>query len=890
MIQYGQYTVPSYNEMVNFGVGQPSTELLPLDIIKEGMQKVMEIDDPSLLQYGDIPGYLEFRKSLARYLSEEYSKIVNPNELFSTNGVTQALSLICSLFTKSNDVILVEEPTYFLAINIFKDYNLKIESIPMNNNGVDLNILEQKIMNFKDQENLFFYTIPTFHNPMGVTTSNNHRLLLSSLADKYKNFKVIADEVYQLLYFDDNEKPPLPLKYYHSNFISLGSFSKILAPSLRLGWIQASENILNVLKNSGQLDSSGGLNPFVSSIVHNIIDKGLLKTNIEKTRQILKERCDTLYNSLNLLLSEDVILEKPFGGYFLWIKLKTNLDTNKLLSKANEYQVKFHPGSKFSGNGDLKNCLRVSFSYYSAIGMTVGAERLSNLIKDNMESKETLNVAIMGANGKLGSLIKNLLKVNNIEFSGNIDRNLNIPDNTELIIDVSSSDGTKALLSKLGQSRIPLLIGTTGNLPLKELKLYSRFAPVAVISNFSEGIPLVLDWVKIANKKLDDNWEINMEETHHINKLDKPSGTAKSINSELNNRARINSVRSGDVFGEHKVCFENENEYIEIVHKAKKRNIFAEGAVKYAKWLNQMPAGFYTEYVEPNYHEKSDNLIDFIKYSGCGNDFIMIDINKYRLQNLTDFIKNICQRGSNIGSDGVILMEIDYENYDAKWVYYNSDGSMAKMCGNGLRCAAKYVYDTTEKTNMLKLITGEGIISIASKNENGDIYASIPMPKFINMDSSIKGLIENILDKDLFNSKNNEIDHIFRIDVTVPHVVILMKSIDALNNLNVNNLGKIINDLFNDFDVNVNFVGFDNDKFCIRTFERGVFAETLACGTGCCAFAFVINKFMKIDDISINVKSGDIVKIFFKNEEIFLEGKANKIYKGMIDLNEINEI
>ena len=235
-------------------------------------------------------------------------------------------------------------------------------------------------------------------------------------------------------------------------------------------------------------------------------------------------------------------------------------------------------------------------------------------------------------------------------------------------------------------------------------------------------------------------------------------------------------------------------------------------------------------------------------------------------------------------------MEINYENYDAKWVYYNSDGSMAKMCGNGLRCAAKYVYDNTDKRNMLKLITGEGIISIASLNKNNDIYASIPMPKMMNLNNSIRELVENILDKELFNSKNKEIDNIFRIDVTVPHIVILMKSIDSLNNLNVNQLGKIINDLFDDLDVNVNFVGFDNEKFCIRTFERGVFSETLACGTGCCAFAWVINKFMKIDNISINVKSGDTVRIFFKNEEIFLEGKANKIYKGIIDLNEINDV
>ena len=629
------------------------------------------------------------------------------------------------------------------------------------------------------------------------------------------------------------------------------------------------------------------MNPFISSIVHNIIDKNLLKINIEKTRQILKDRCDILYDSIVTNMDNMVDLDKPFGGYFLWIKLKNKLEATKLLEKANEYQVKFHPGSKFSGQGELKDCLRISFSYYSVEGMIVGAERLSNLIKDNMNQVEKLKVSILGANGKLGSLIKDQLKENNIEFLGNISRDCEIPENTQMIIDVSSSEGTKMLLKKLNTSRIPLLIGTTGDLPLKDLKLYSRFAPVAVISNFSEGIPLVLKWAKIANESLDDNWNINLEEKHHINKIDQPSGTAKSINKELNSRAFINSIREGEIFGEHKVTFENDSEYLEIVHKAKKRNIFAEGAIKYIKWLSQMKPGYYTKMIEEEYKliNNNDNIINFQKYSGCGNDFIMINTETEIIpKDLNNFVKNVCKRGSNVGADGVILMTLNYEEiYDAKWVYYNSDGSMAKMCGNGLRCAAKYVYDNTDKKNNLKLITGDGLISNASLLENGDIYVSIPMPKMLDVDDELRRLIENILDKDLI-IKTPDLGNIYRIDVSVPHIVIILKSLDALININVNNMGKIVNDLIPDFDVNVNFVAVSNENFYIRTFERGVFSETLACGTGCCSFAYIINNFLKIDEIFINVKSGDKVRIFFKDNSMYLEGKANIIYKGVIDL------
>jgi diaminopimelate epimerase len=213
---------------------------------------------------------------------------------------------------------------------------------------------------------------------------------------------------------------------------------------------------------------------------------------------------------------------------------------------------------------------------------------------------------------------------------------------------------------------------------------------------------------------------------------------------------------------------------------------------------------------------------------------------------------------------------------------------MAKMCGNGLRCAAKYVYDNTDKQNSLKLITGDGVISVASLRDNGDVFVSIPLPKLRDIHDDLRRLIENILDKDL-RIKTPDLNNIYRIDVSVPHIVIFLKSLDCLNNINVNQMGKIVNDLLDDIDVNVNFVSYSDNKFYIRTFERGVFSETLACGTGCCAFAFIINNFMNIENVNIEVRSGCTMKIFFKNESIFLEGKAKMIYKGKVDLSNLNE-
>jgi 2-aminoadipate transaminase len=881
MVRYGQYKVPSYEELVNFGVGQPSTELLPLELIKKAMIENLDINDPSLLQYGDIPGYYEFRESLGNFLSIKYNLNVEPDDLFVSNGVTQALGLICSLFTQTGDLVIVEEPTYFLAINIFKDFNLNIKSIKMEEDGACINELAELLEDNKTESRIIFYTIPAFHNPTSITMSHEKRVQLGGLADKYNNMLVIADEVYQLLYFDDDKTPPNPLKYYHENFISLGSFSKILAPSLRLGWIHASPKILNKIILSGQLDSSGGLNPFISSLVHKMLDNGSLNEHIIETRKILKERCDILYNRISHKLDNDLIVNKPLGGYFLWLTLKNDIDVSNLLKLSDKHKVKFHSGQKFSSKNSLKNCLRISFSYYSKAGMEIGADRLSNLVNEYNSFDNSNKIAINGANGRLGKLIVSCLMDNNMNYVGPIEREGEIPDDANIIIDVSSETGIKNLMEKLKNKKIPLIIGTTGDLPLTEIKLYSRFAPVVIVSNFSEGIPYILECLKIANNKL-KTWDINILEKHHIHKKDKPSGTAKTLANTLDHNVEIESIREGEIYGEHNIEFNSSCENIIIKHTAKNRRIFAEGVIKYIEWLPTKKSGLFYEIQKDK--KLQTNIITFEKYSGCGNDFIMIDKKVNNLpENIVEFVRNICPRGSNIGADGVILIKMPYDKYNIKWTYYNSDGSIARMCGNGVRCVAKYVYDHSSIKDKINMITADGIITDAVLSENKTIISSIGKPEFKNVEDNLRLLIENILEEDLMKSKT--MDNIYRIDILVNHLVVVIKNHEVLGNLYVNKIGKIINNLLDD-KVNVNFVCFDDNECKIRTYERGIFSETLACGTGCCAFATVMNKFLEKKSCKIQVKSGDFVNVIFNNDLVYLEGAANKIYKGTIDLND----
>jgi len=870
MVQYGQYEVPSSEKMVNFGVGQPSKTLLPLSKIKKGMLELMQENDVSLLQYGDIPGYYEFRKDLGKYLTGKYDKEVRPENLFITNGVTGGLSLICSLFTNKDTIVFVEEPTYFLAINIFRDFGLEVRPIPIEEDGINVSYLERELKNVPTSKNIMLYTIPTFHNPTSYTMSVEKRELIGTYSSRY-NMLVVADEVYQLLYFDDADRPPMPMHYFGDNIISLGSFSKILAPSLRLGWIQTSESIMKKIVSCGQLDSSGGINPFVSAIVHRIINNDDLEKNILEVRRELKERCDTLCDSVRSE-SKQMVFLKPRGGYFLWIHL-AGLDTIEMLDSAIESRVRYHSGNKFSANNELKDYLRLSFSYYNVEDMSIGAERLSNVIAAEYKSQIVSNkvhISVNGYGGRLGSKIVDILGKNDrYEIKNLIGKEKEFELNRKernIIIDVSSVEGTRELISYLiaNEYWVPLLIGTTGDLPYELIKRYSSAAPVAIISNFSNGIPQMLEFLRNSRK---DDWNIRINETHHVGKRDSPSGTAKTISSVIGGEIPINSIRNGEVYGEHEVIMENDNERLTISHEAKNRDIFAYGAIDYIDWLLSQPRGLYTS--------RGKSGFGFQKYSGTGNTFIMLDNRNKIVSNYEkeDFVKLISDDNKGVGSDGVIFLEgVDnYENMDFMWEYYNKDGSNVEMCGNGARAVAKYYYDNIEKKDKLYYRNNFGIETKAIIEGS---QVRVTMPQIENLSIELGDKIMNEL-------KVDNIKFLGGYNVGVPHLVF------NIQNLSFFDVNKYCSYLLKNFgtlkNFNLNFTCKNMNEIAIRTYERGVWRETEACGSGCCASGHLYRDLMKSNEIMMRVKSGELLKVIYgSNGEVMLEGRVKKLFEGVI--------
>lgn len=372
-LQTTQLNIPA--GMIDFGVGQPSLSLLPQAALKEAAEHRLSQGDASFLQYGAEQGDGYFRLTLAQFLTRHYGLPVEADQLLITSGASQALDLVCTRFTQPGDTIFVEEPTYFLALFIFRDYRLNLVGIPMDENGLIIEALEEKLAQHRP---VFLYTIPTFHNPSAVTLSAERRERLLRLSQEH-NFLIVADEVYQMLDYTTPPPPPLAAHIDTNHVISLGSFSKITAPGLRLGWVQAATARLEPLIHAGLLESGGGLNPFTSAVVQSLIELGLQDACLAHLKAVYQERSAALSAALRQQ-TPALSFAEPGGGFFIWLRLPEGWNAQEILVEAQRRNISFQPGIKFSSAQGLQNYLRLSFAYYDTAELLEGVNRLAQVI------------------------------------------------------------------------------------------------------------------------------------------------------------------------------------------------------------------------------------------------------------------------------------------------------------------------------------------------------------------------------------------------------------------------------------------------------------------------------------------------------------------------------
>lgn len=364
---------------INFGVGQPSFDILPTELLQKAAEHRLSQHDPSYLNYGFEQGDGYLRTALANFLTGEYGFPVAAAQLLLTVGASQAIDLICNNFTRPGDVIFVEEPTFFLILGLFLDYDLGLVPIPLDDEGIDLDVLEEKLMQYQPK---FLYTIPTFQNPTSRTLSLERRRKLVELSKKH-DFLIVADEVYQLLNYTTTPPPSFAAFLESERVLSVGSFSKILAPGLRLGWIHTSPILMRRLLQKGLLASGGGFNHFTSGIVRSVVELGWQADYLAKLKEIYRRRIVVLDGALRQHLPGEVVFSKPDGGYFFWLKLPAGMEGVKLLQTAVSHKVGFQPGINFSHRGAHNDHIRLSFAFYNETELVEGARRLGAAIEEH---------------------------------------------------------------------------------------------------------------------------------------------------------------------------------------------------------------------------------------------------------------------------------------------------------------------------------------------------------------------------------------------------------------------------------------------------------------------------------------------------------------------------
>lgn len=362
-------------DFIDFGVGNPQLDLLPLDMLRNAAAHRLSRNEKEFLQYGIEQGDGYFRAALANFLTPRYGFPVSHADLFVTTGISSALDLLCALFTQPGDTVFVEEPTYFLALRIFADHGLRVASIPTDEAGLSIDALTAAL---KESTPKFIYVIPSFQNPSGHTLPPERRAQLVELAQKH-NFLIIADEVYQFLGYTQTPPTSFGAHIDSGQVIAVNSFSKILAPGLRLGWLHTNPAIIQRIFTCGVLDSGGGMNPFTSAIVRSLIENGDLDKNISNLANILGRRIQVMDASLREHLPQAQYVT-PHGGYFFWVRIP-GMDADVLQKKAATYNVGLRPGIRFSSCNGLNDYFRLSVSFYDEDEIKTGILRLRDCLK-----------------------------------------------------------------------------------------------------------------------------------------------------------------------------------------------------------------------------------------------------------------------------------------------------------------------------------------------------------------------------------------------------------------------------------------------------------------------------------------------------------------------------
>ncbi len=367
-----------------FVYGHVDPTLFPLEQMQAAAEQALRTYGSQALNYGAERGCSPLLEFLRAKMERDENLKVGADNLMLTVGASGGLDLVCRLYTQPGDTVLVEGPSYHEALDIIRDYPVRLAAVPIDDSGLVIEALAERLKTLTAQgaRPRLLYTIPTFQNPSGVTLCADRRPALLELAQEY-SLRIVEDDVYRDLAFGTNPPPSLyalDAEVGGNTVFRVGSFSKILAPGLRLGWLMASPADLRRLSASGVVASGGGANPFVAFVIAVFCQQGWLEPHIARLVEAYQRRRDVMLATLEATMPNSVRWTRPGGGFFVWLTLPDPLRARDVLAEAHRHSITFLTGEPFFAQGGGERFIRLPFSFISPDDMEQGLHTLADII------------------------------------------------------------------------------------------------------------------------------------------------------------------------------------------------------------------------------------------------------------------------------------------------------------------------------------------------------------------------------------------------------------------------------------------------------------------------------------------------------------------------------
>ena len=369
--------ISSQPGVISFAGGLPAPELFPLEQLKKISVDVLAEHGPSSVQYSLSKGLTPFRELLAARATD-HGVTTGVDNVMITSGAQQGIELLARAFIDPGDFILVENPTYVGALQVFNYYQARYATIEMDDEGMLVDELENKIRQYNPK---LIYTVTNFQNPTGITMSARRRIQLVELAAKY-NIPVIDDNPYGDIRFAGE---PLPDLKAHGGreVISLHTSSKTVAPGFRIGWINGPSTVMDYIEKVKQCTDLH-TSTFNQLMIYEFMKQGHFEAHVEKIKVDYRAKRDIMVKTMEESFPEGITWTRPDGGLFLWVTLPQGMSAKELLKKAVDMKVAYVYGVPFYPYGEGANTLRLNFSNATKDGIVEGIKRLGTLFKENM--------------------------------------------------------------------------------------------------------------------------------------------------------------------------------------------------------------------------------------------------------------------------------------------------------------------------------------------------------------------------------------------------------------------------------------------------------------------------------------------------------------------------